>query len=300
MRAWRCPHCIVHTLKDGRVYILDTGQKVHFERLKPHNSGPLEFAATPLYTSDIAVVMDPEPERSVKPIYDDSSKPSYNTERLLSEVSNVSLLSRKRHWMDTRLRTNLRAGRTRQHCQYFDYSTSKTDDETSRAMLPIPTFSPQQVQNQPPPDLMVDPMALDSLSDVSMLSCLPQLFSDHEPTRSPSPQLSQSDKTTELSLTGTSAPLLTQPSFTDYLSNYPLWPNQVKDSNAPLSCPSSPSMDTAPVVLPPPTAPSIKRGRGYLGRRHEYPVSGKLRAKQRPRCRHQHRTLRWDLSTGTN
>ena len=36
MRAWRGPHRVVHTLQDGRVYILDTGQKVHFERLKAH------------------------------------------------------------------------------------------------------------------------------------------------------------------------------------------------------------------------------------------------------------------------
>ena len=73
----------------------------------------------------------------------------------------------------------------------------------------------------------------------------------------------QSDNTPELSLAGTSAPLLTRPSVTDYLSNYPLWPNQAKDSNALLSGPCSPSMDTTPAVLPPPpTAPSIKRGRG--------------------------------------
>ena len=139
----------------------------------------------------------------------------------------------------------------------------RTDDETSGAMLPIPKYSPQQVQNQPPPDLIGDPMALDFLSDVSMLSCLPQSFSDHEPTRSPSPQVSQSDNTPELSLTGISAPLVTQPSLTDYLSNYTFWSNQAKESIAPLSYPSSPSMDTAPAILPPtPTAPSIKRGRG--------------------------------------
>ena len=55
LRAWRGPHRTVHTLQDGRVYILDTGQKVHFERLKPHHSGPLEFAPTPHDTGDIAV-----------------------------------------------------------------------------------------------------------------------------------------------------------------------------------------------------------------------------------------------------
>ena len=148
MRAGRGPHRIFHTLQDGRVYILDTGQKVHFERLKPHYNGPLEFAAIPLDTGDIAVVMDPEPERSVEPIDDDCSKPSYHSEQLLSEASDVSLRSRRRHWMDTRLRTRLRAGGTRQHYQQFDYSTSETDDETSDAMLPIPTHSPQLVQTQ--------------------------------------------------------------------------------------------------------------------------------------------------------
>ena len=149
MRAWRGPHLIFHTPQDGRVYILDTGQKVHFERLKPHNSGPLEFAATLLDTGDIAVVMDPEPERSVEPIDDDCSKPSYHSEQLLSEASDLSLPSEQRHWMDTRSRTKLRAGGTRQHYQQFDYSTSESDDETSDAKLRIPTHSPQLVQTQP-------------------------------------------------------------------------------------------------------------------------------------------------------
>ena len=114
MRAWRGPHRVVHTL---RVYILDTCQKVHFERLKPHNSGPLEFVATPLDTGDVPVVMDPEPEHSIEPINDDCSKLSYKSGQLLSEASNASLPSRQRHWMDTRLRTKLRAGGTRHHYQ---------------------------------------------------------------------------------------------------------------------------------------------------------------------------------------
>ena len=33
MRAWRGPHKVARVLLEGRVYILDTGQKVHFERL---------------------------------------------------------------------------------------------------------------------------------------------------------------------------------------------------------------------------------------------------------------------------
>ena len=39
MHAWRGPHRVFHFLQEGRVYILDTGQKVHFERLKQHHSG---------------------------------------------------------------------------------------------------------------------------------------------------------------------------------------------------------------------------------------------------------------------
>ena len=97
MRAWLGPHRVVHVLQDGRVYILDTGQKVHFERLKPHSSGLTEYAATTFETGDIAVVMDPEPERSIKPTNDDLSKPSYKSEQFLSEASNVSLPSRRRH-----------------------------------------------------------------------------------------------------------------------------------------------------------------------------------------------------------
>ena len=278
MRAWCGPHRVVHTLQDGRVYILDTGQKVHFERLKPHNSGPLEFVATPLDTGDVALVMDPEPEHSIEPIKDDCSILSFKSEQLLSEASNASLPSRQRHWMDTRLHTKLRAGGTRQHYQQFDYSTSDTDEETHDEMFPIPTYSPQQVHTQPHPEAITDLSAPDFLSDVSMFSCLPQLFSDHEPMRSPSPHISQSSKTPELSPTGTSAPLLTQPSLTDYLSNYPLWLNHAKDSTAPSSRPSSPSesIPSAKSPQPPPTAHSIKRGRGRPRKKtHQQKTKGK-------------------------
>ena len=141
MRAWRGPHRVVHTLQDGRVYILGTGQKVHFERLNSHNSDPTGICRHPLDTGDIAMIMDPEPERSVEPINDDLFKPSYNYEQSLSEASKASLVSfpsRRQHWMNTRLRTKLRAGGSRQHYQQFDYSTSETDDESSGTMLPIP------------------------------------------------------------------------------------------------------------------------------------------------------------------
>ena len=108
MKAWREQHKVVHVLQDGRVYILDSGQKMHFERLKPHHSGPREFVALPAGSGEVVVVMDPEPERSAK-ILDDCSQPSYREEEPLSEASSVSLLSGRRHWMDPRLRTQMRA-----------------------------------------------------------------------------------------------------------------------------------------------------------------------------------------------
>ena len=79
-----------------------------------------------------------------------------------------------------------------------------------------------------PPDPVdadqAEPEAPPAASDqsISPARLLPQLFSDHERVRSPSPQLSSSDK--ESSLPGTSASLLTNPSLTNFLSNYPIWP----------------------------------------------------------------------------
>ena len=173
MRAWRGPHKVVQVFQEGRVYVLDTGQKVHFERLKPHHSGPLELATAQADSGEIVVLMDPDPERSIDVVDDDKSQPSYKTEQLLSEASDVSLPSRKHHWMDTRLRTKLRAGGSRMHYQQFDYSTSGTDDELSEIMLPVPPDPVDADRRElevphPPSDQSISPT-----------HHLPQLFSDH-------------------------------------------------------------------------------------------------------------------------
>ena len=172
MRAWRDPHKVVQVFQDGCVYVLDTGQKVHFERLKPQHSGPLELDAAHADSGEVVVLMDSEPDRSVDVVDDNKSLPSYKTEQLLSEASDESLLSQRHHWMNTRLRTKLRAGGSRMHYQLFDYSTSGTDDELSDVMLPVPP----------------DPVDADQVApEVPMLSSdqlpsptqrLPQLFSD--------------------------------------------------------------------------------------------------------------------------
>ena len=100
-------------LLEGRVYILDTGQKVHFERLKPHHRGPTEWAAVPSHNGEVAIIMDPDPEQSQEEVPDDASRPSYREEEPQSAASDFSSPSRQRHWMDTRLRTRVRAGGSR-------------------------------------------------------------------------------------------------------------------------------------------------------------------------------------------
>ena len=257
MRAWRGPHKVVQVFQDGRVYVLDTGQKVHFERLKPHHSSPLELAAAHADSSEVVVLMDPEPERSVDVVEDDKSLSSYKPEQLLSEASDVSLPSRRRHWMDTRLRTMLRAGGSRMHYQQFDYSTSGTDDEFSDVMLPVPPnpVHADQVEPEAPP------AASDQL--ISPACILPQLFSDHERVRSPSLQISSSDK--ESSLPGTSASLLTNSSLTNFLSIYPIWPTAppIPLKSATDEGDVQPKVPDIPAAWPGAvTAPSFKRGRG--------------------------------------
>ena len=257
MRAWRGPHKVVQVFQDGSVYVLDTGQKVHFERLKPHHSGPLELAAAHADSGEVVVLMDPEPERSVDVVDDDKSLPSYKSEQLLSEASDVSLLSRRRHWMDTRLRKKLRAGGSRMHYQQFDYSTSGTDDELSDVMLPVPPnpVDADQAEPEAPPAA--------SNQSISPARILPQLFSDHERVRSPSPQISSSDK--ESSLPGTSASLLTNPSLTNFLSNYPFWPTAplIPLKSASIDSDVQPKVPDIPAASPGAgTAPSFKRRRG--------------------------------------
>ena len=149
MRAWRGPHRVVHTLQAGRVYILDTGQKVHFERLKPHNSGPLELVATPLDTGDVAVVMDPEPQHSIEPINDDCYKLSYKAEQILSGLRMLRyLLVSVTGWIRDCAQS---CAREEPASITSNSTTPHTDEETHDEMLPIPTYSPQQFTPNPNP-----------------------------------------------------------------------------------------------------------------------------------------------------
>ena len=108
---------------------------MYFERLKPHHGGPTEFVALPAGSGKVVVVMDPESEHSTEEVLDDCSQPSNREEEPLSEASDESLPSRRRHWMDTRLRTRMRAGGSRLHYQQFDLSTSNSERERSEDLM---------------------------------------------------------------------------------------------------------------------------------------------------------------------
>ena len=275
MRAWRGPHKVVQVFQEGRVCVLDTGQKVHFERLKPHHSGPLELAAAQADSGEIVVLVDPDPERSIDVVDDDKSQPSYKTEQLLSEASDVSLPLRKHHWMDTRLRTKLRAGGSRMHYQQFDYSTSGTDDELSGVMLPVP---PDPVDAD-----RVEPEVSDSPSDqsISPTQRLPQLFSDHERVRF--------SVTTNIFSRKTVLPLgnispVTDKSITDefpqqlsHLADCPFTFSEVRQVGRPRSVRSAYSpLDAARSGA----APPLKRGRGRPPKTRKRLVRGKARTRK--------------------
>ena len=104
---------------------------MHFERLKPHYGGPTEWATVPTNNSDVKETMDPEPEESLLEKSDEASQPAYREE----VPSDATLPSRQRHWMDTRLRTRMRAGGSRRFYQQFGSSTD-TDEESSNILLP--------------------------------------------------------------------------------------------------------------------------------------------------------------------
>ena len=229
MKAWRDPHKVVRVLQDGRVYILDSGQKVHFERLKPHHGGPTEFVALPAGNGEVVVVMDPEPEHSAEEILDDCSQPPYRKEEPLSEASDVSLPSRRRHWMDTRLRTRMRAGGSRLHYQQFDYSTSDPERERSADLLsdePNPSEAelPALVDASVPPD--EQPMShKPAFNDQLPLFSEPEVIPDAAQTQDASTATTEA----QVSLAGTSAPLLTNPSLTDVPVSVPPLPDGISN-----------------------------------------------------------------------
>ena len=232
--------------------------------------------------------MDPEPERAIEPITDDLYQPSYKFEQLLSEASNVSFPSR---------RTPLDG-----------YSTPHQPPcrRISAAISAIRLFHFEDGwrtfwSNDPYPHLSPGPRATPTAYWPTPWLCSsryrvrpicsrlpPAVFFDHQPARSPSaPPLLPANDPLAQSLVGTSAPLLTNPSLTDYLSNYPIWPLQVNNSNMSMSRPSSPLMEDAVWAPKPPTAPSSKRGRRRPRKKLRVSRQRKIPARNEMWLRHQ-------------
>ena len=84
LRAWRGPHKLTDVLQDGRLDALDTGQKVHFERLKKHVPAPWDWAAHQPFGLDqkVAIIADPYVEESNEEISSDISRDSILPEQL--------------------------------------------------------------------------------------------------------------------------------------------------------------------------------------------------------------------------
>ena len=89
LRGWRGPYKVTSVLQDGRVYVLDTGQKVHFERLKRHVSAAWEWTTDPTPDRDVAIIADPYPEQTVK-----GDRLRRNTAILLAGTTVVGSFSR--------------------------------------------------------------------------------------------------------------------------------------------------------------------------------------------------------------
>ena len=84
IRAWHGPHKVTDVLQDGRLYVLDTGQKIQYERLKNHVPAPLDWAAHQPFGLDqnVAIIADRYVEESQEEITSDFSQDSFQPEKL--------------------------------------------------------------------------------------------------------------------------------------------------------------------------------------------------------------------------
>ena len=123
--------------------------------------------------------------------------------------------------MDTRLRTRMRAGGSRLHYQQFNYSSTETEDERSDVFLP-------STGNNPDESIILSSLAdePEPIPEIRSHHCqcpeneaVPDIIDDIQ-----NPPIQIPTNSAETSLSGTSAPLLTNPSLTDKLSNFPIWP----------------------------------------------------------------------------
>ena len=197
IRAWRGPHKMTDVLQDGRLFVLDTGQKVHYERLEKHVPAPWDWATHQPFGLDqnVAIIADPYVEESNEEITSDIYRNSFLPEQLPEASFELEPTgSVPPRTIQTRTQTALEQGVPQRRFSHFDYP-SDSDSEPAMTELPIPDLAPQVVFPE--------------------LDDLEPLFSDQEEiqpetlTRSLIPSPSR-----------TSAPLFSNPSLTDTLSNF--------------------------------------------------------------------------------
>ena len=206
LRAWRGPHKVTDVLQDGRLYVLDTGQKVHFERLKKHVPAPWDWAAHQPFGLDqnVAIIADPYVEESNEEITSDISRDSFLPEQLPEasfEMEPTAPVPPRT--IQTRTQSALEQGIPRRRFSHFGYpSESESDQE--------PVEQPIEETQQP--------MVCPEIDD------LEPLYSDQEEVLpEPAPSLVPSPS-------GTSAPLLSNPALTETLSNFPLFSSRAGSS----------------------------------------------------------------------
>ena len=84
IRPWRGPHKVTDVLQDGSLYVLDTGQKFHYEMLKKHVPAPWDWAAHQPFGLDqnVAIIADPYVEENREEITSGISRDSFLPEQL--------------------------------------------------------------------------------------------------------------------------------------------------------------------------------------------------------------------------
>ena len=121
LRAWRRPHKVIDVLQDGRLYVLDTGQKVHFERLKKHMPAPWDWATHQPFGPDqnVTIIADPYAEES--------------NEEITFEMEPTAPVPPRK--IQTRTQSALQQGIPRRRFSHFGYSSKSESDQKPIAPL---------------------------------------------------------------------------------------------------------------------------------------------------------------------
>ena len=140
IRAWRGLHKVTDVLQDGLFYVLETGQKVHHERLKKHVPAPWDWATHQPFGLDqnVVIIADPYAEESNEEITSDIPRDSVLPEQLPEASFELEpTRSVPPRTIQTRTQTALEQGIPRRKFSHFDYP-SDSDLEPAMTEPPIP------------------------------------------------------------------------------------------------------------------------------------------------------------------